>query len=80
MMGCEPSLTNPLQASKNDAKKLTTCEHKHSSNRNFTYQGQLKVYQQEMYGQTVFVHEFTLVNGEKLYLSRDELVNYDCNN
>ena len=56
----------------------TYCAHKYDSNSTFVYVGQLKAYQKKMFGVKVFVYEFTLQDGKKLFLSQHDLPNYIC--
>lgn len=53
------------------------CEHKYSDERDFYYQGKVKS-EFEVQGQMVYNFTFTLLNGEKRYLSGNEFKNYVC--
>ena len=59
-------------------ENVTACKHKYSPEYNFTYHGQMKAYQKEMFGETVFVYEYMLVNGKQLFLSGNDVVNFIC--
>lgn len=59
-------------------ENVTFCEHNYSDNRNFYYQGQVKSYTQELFGESVTTFEFTLLNNQKHFLSSQELENYVC--
>jgi len=57
---------------------VVACSHKYSSDYDFVYGGQIKAYQQEMFGEKVFVYEYTLLDGKKLFLSGNDVANFVC--
>jgi len=54
------------------------CKHKYTDSYSFAYYGQLRKYQDELFGQTIWVYEYTLANGLQHYLTGDEVSNYVC--
>ena len=74
------SLPDVVETDKNDdGQNVWLCEHKYSDQRDFNYVGQVKSFTETMFGESVTTYTFVLLNGEKHYLSGDELANYDCN-
>jgi len=59
-------------------KNVVICTHKYSSDYSFVYRGQIKTYQKIMFGEKVFVYEYTLIDGAKLFLSGNDVVNFVC--
>lgn len=59
------------------SENIVICKHKYSRDK-FAYYGQLRAYQTTMYGEKVFMYEYTLYDGKKVYLTGDDVVNYVC--
>lgn len=57
---------------------VVACTHKYSSQYDFVYGGQIKAYQQNMFGEKVFVYEYTLLDGKRMYLTGNDVVNFVC--
>ena len=81
MIGCGstpvgPAPVNPAPEPIYD--NVVACTHKYSSKYDFVYGGQIKSYQQNMFGEKVFVYEYTLLDGKRMYLSGKDVVNFVC--
>ena len=57
---------------------VTSCVHKYDNGLNFKYRGDAVVYEQEMFGEEVYIFEYTTLTGEKVHISGFDMVNYDC--
>lgn len=71
-------LALPLNVSDNENRTGGTCLHKYDSERNFRYVGKIKAFKQVIFGQEVYVFEHIKPDGSKVYLSQDEILNYEC--
>lgn len=74
VVGCES--TGPKITS--DMVNVHICEHKYDEERNFYYQGQIKIQHKEIFGEVVFLSDYTLLNDQSHFLSGDEVENYIC--
>ena len=61
-----------------DGTVVYTCGHNYDDNYDFSYVGDIIRYQQQMFGETIYIYEFTLPTGEKVHLSESQLDNYNC--
>ena len=55
-----------------------TCVHSYERLKTFIHSGNVKRYQEQMFGRMVYVYEYVLVDGKIHRLSGDELENYKC--
>jgi hypothetical protein len=75
LWGCASSEPSPEPVLN---EKGTSCTHKYDPRSTFVYFGQLKAYQKDMFGEMVFVYEFTLRDGRKTLVTQHNLPNYIC--
>ena len=54
------------------------CVHKYDASKNFYYQGQVKSYIKQMFGEIVITFEYTTPNGESVIINSEERNNYIC--
>lgn len=71
-------LASPLNVNGNETLTGGTCLHKYDSERNFQYVGKIKAFKQVIFGQEVYSFEHIKPDGSKIYLSQDEILNYEC--
>lgn len=75
IVGCVSTVDSPPIKS---SSVEITCIHKYDQTLRFTYSGQVIAHQKIMFGETIFIYEFTQLDGTKKRLVKTEFMNYIC--
>ena len=57
---------------------LMECRHKYDPGLNFNYIGPVQFYEQTLFGEEIFVFEYTTPSGDKVHISNYDAVNFSC--